>query len=98
MVLDIYSWIALPWCFVYSVAAATLARCSKIMIAYLAQITETDISRIPSHLCKNILYFSHMDIVSLVISLSRIILEGGMVGGELISALRARSARNLDIR
>jgi hypothetical protein len=50
------------------------------MIAYLAQITETDISRIPFHLRKNILNFRHMIIVSLMISLSRVVFEGGMVG------------------
>jgi hypothetical protein len=60
MILDIYSRIALPWCFVYSVAATTLARFPKIMVTYLAQIVESDIPGILYHLYKYIFYFGHI--------------------------------------
>jgi len=59
MILDIYSGITLPGCFVYSVTTATLARFPKIVFAYFAQIIEPDIPRVPLHLYKYITYFEH---------------------------------------
>ena len=75
MILDIYSWVTSPWCFVYSVAATLLTRFSKIIIAYHAQIVESNISGVLFNLCKDISYLSHVNIVSLLISQSSVIFK-----------------------
>jgi len=57
--LDIYSGITLSGCFVYSVAAATLARFPEIVFTHSAQIIEPDIPRVLLHLYKYVSYFGH---------------------------------------
>jgi len=61
MILNIYSRIALPWGFVDSMTAPTLTRLAKEMIAYFAQIAESNVSRILLHLSKYLIYFSHIN-------------------------------------
>ena len=52
-----------------------MTRFSKIIIAYFAQIVESNISGVSFHLCKDISYLSHVNIVSLLISQSSVIFK-----------------------
>jgi len=61
MILNIYSGIALPWGFVNQVTAPALARLTKKMITYLAQISKANVSCILLHLRKYVFYFSHVN-------------------------------------
>ncbi len=61
MALNIYPRITLPRCFINSMTTATLTRLSKKVVAYLAQIAEANVSRILSHLCKYVIYCSHIN-------------------------------------
>jgi len=47
------------------------------MVAYLAQIAEANVSRVLLHLCKYVIYSSHiiLIIVSLLVSLSRVVFD-----------------------
>jgi hypothetical protein len=51
----------LPWGFVDSMTAPTLTSLTKEMIAYFAQIAESNVSRILLHLSKYLIYFSHIN-------------------------------------
>jgi hypothetical protein len=75
MILNIYSGITLPWGFINSMAAPTLTRFTEKMTAYLAQIVESNISWILLHLRKYVIYFTHIIIVSLMVSLSTVIFK-----------------------
>jgi hypothetical protein len=57
IILDTYSGITLPGCFVYSMSVATLTRFPEIVFTHSAQIIEPDIPRVPLHLYKYISYF-----------------------------------------
>ena len=61
LVLNIYSGISLPRGFVNSMTAPTLTRLTEKMITHLAQIGKTNAFWILLHLCKNIIYFSHLN-------------------------------------
>src|SRR5574337_496403 len=80
IILNIYPWVALPRSFVNPMTAPPLTRFAKIMIAHLAQLTESDIPRILTHMREHVFYSTHDYIVSLVISLSSAI-GGGRVCG-----------------
>jgi len=62
----------MPWGFVNSMTASPLARLTKKKITYLAQIAESNVPWILLYLCKYVTYFSHIIIVSLLVSLSRV--------------------------
>jgi hypothetical protein len=61
MILNIYPGIALPWGFVDSMTGPTLTRLTKKVIAYLAQIAKSNAAWILLHLCKYVIYSSHVN-------------------------------------
>ena len=61
MILNIYPRVTLPWGFVNSMTTPTLARLTKKMVAYLAQIVKSNVSGILLYLGKDMIYFGHID-------------------------------------
>ncbi len=80
IILNIYSWITLPRRFIYPMAATCLTCFPKIIIAYFAQIIISNPLGISLHLQQHIFDFSHVYIVSLLISLSKSNLDDNKKG------------------
>jgi len=60
MILNIDSWISLPWCLVHMVTSVFISRYTEIMTADLAQISKSNIRGIVFHLHKNIFESGHV--------------------------------------
>jgi hypothetical protein len=74
MILNINAGVSRPGSSVDAVTAAALTCFPKIKVTYPAQIREPDILRIALYLFKDIINVSHINIVSILISLSRAVL------------------------
>jgi hypothetical protein len=71
IILDIYPWVTLPGCFINAMAAFILTWFTEEMVTYPAQFGKSNTLRIPMHLNKQGIEFCHIDIVSILVSMSR---------------------------
>ncbi len=71
LILDIDTWVALPRGFVDAVATARLTGSAKVMVTNLTKVVESNPFGVATHICQNIFNRSYIEIVSLLVSISR---------------------------